>query len=38
MKKTLTTVLLIALAVLLQSELKAQGIKMPQPSSGQTIS
>jgi hypothetical protein len=38
MKKTLTTVLLIALAVSLQSELKAQGVKMPQPSSGQTIS
>src|SRR4051794_29466216 len=38
MKKTLTTVLLIALSITLQSELKAQGVKMPQPSSGQTIS
>lgn len=38
MKKTLKTLLLVALAVSLQSEIQAQGLRMPAPSSGQTIS
>lgn len=37
MKTTLKTLLLIALAVSLNAELQAQGIKMPQASTGQTI-
>lgn len=37
MKTTLKITLLCALAICLHTELKAQGIKMPQPSSGQTI-
>jgi len=37
MKTTLKVALSIALAICMNSEMKAQGIKMPQPSSGQTI-
>lgn len=37
MKTTLKTVLILALAVSLNTELQAQGIKMPQSSSAQTL-
>lgn len=37
MKTTLKITMLLILALCLQTELKAQGIKMPQASSGQTI-
>ena len=37
MKTTLRITMLLILALCLQTELKAQGIKMPQASSGQTI-
>ncbi|AOM76163.1 DUF2911 domain-containing protein [Pedobacter steynii] len=37
MKTTLKTVLLLALAVSLSTELQAQGVKLPQASSAQTI-
>ncbi|MEJ2879877.1 DUF2911 domain-containing protein [Pedobacter sp. GR22-6] len=38
MKTTLKTLLVLALAVSLNTTLQAQGLKMPQASSGQTIS
>jgi len=37
MKTLLKTTLLLVLAVSLNTDLKAQGINMPQPSSGQTV-
>lgn len=37
MKTALKTALVIAIGLCLNNEIKAQGIKMPQPSSGQTI-
>lgn len=38
MKTTLKTLLVLAIAVSLQTDLQAQGLKMPQASSAQTIS
>lgn len=38
MKTTLKTLLVLAIAVSLQTDLRAQALKMPQASSGQTIS
>lgn len=37
MKTTLKTVLIIALGLCMNNELKAQGLKLPQASSGQTL-
>lgn len=37
MKTTIKVAFIVALAMCMNSEMKAQGIKLPQPSSGQTI-